>query len=104
MEFLILASAHFLAVLSPGPDFFLIVQATLRLKLRYSIAICAGIAGANATYLIFALLGIEIIKNNAFLLQGLQHCGAVYLVFIGYHLLKSKKTSDGKIQKTTIFF
>ena len=31
MEFLLLASAHFLALLSPGPDFFLIMQASLRL-------------------------------------------------------------------------
>ena len=31
MEFLLLASAHFLALLIPGPDFFLKIQASLRL-------------------------------------------------------------------------
>ena len=31
MEFLLIASAHFLALLSPGPDFFLLMQAALRL-------------------------------------------------------------------------
>ena len=42
MEFLLLATAHFLALLSPGPDFFLIMQASLRLPLRYGFAICAA--------------------------------------------------------------
>lgn len=31
MEFLLSASAHFLALLSPGPDFFLIMQTSLHL-------------------------------------------------------------------------
>lgn len=103
MEFIILATAHFLALLSPGPDFFIIVQAALRLKLRYSIAICAGIACANGVYLIFALVGIEIIQDNHLLLQGLQYCGACYLVFLGYILLKSQKTIEGEVKESKLF-
>ncbi len=103
MEFIVLASAHFLALLSPGPDFFLIVQTAIRMKLRYSIAICAGIASANGVYLIFAILGIEVIRQNQHILIGLQYCGACYLVFIGYMLLKSKRITKDELNENKFF-
>lgn len=87
MEFLILASAHFLALLSPGPDFFLIIQTSLRLPLRYAFAVCTGIAAANGVYLIFAVLGLEVIKEMTWLVLILKYLGAAYLVYIGYLLL-----------------
>lgn len=93
MEFLILASAHFLALLSPGPDFFLIMQASLRLPLRYGFAICAGIALANGVYLLLAVLGFEVISDTTWLLFLFKYLGAAYLLFLGIMLLRtSKKT------------
>lgn len=89
MEFLLIASAHFLALLSPGPDFFLILQASLRLPLRYGIAICGGIAAANGTYLLCAILGIELLKELTWLMSALKFLGAGYLIFIGIILLKA---------------
>lgn len=93
MEFLLIASAHFLALLSPGPDFFLIMQASLRLPLRYGIAICAGIALANGAYLSIAVLGTEVVKELAWLTAPLRYLGAAYLIFIGIMLLRSPKQS-----------
>jgi threonine/homoserine/homoserine lactone efflux protein len=89
MEFILLASAHFLALLSPGPDFFLITQASLRLPRKYGIAICAGIAAANFVYLLFAVFGIEIIKEWTPLMVTMKYLGALYLVTLGAMLLKS---------------
>ena len=93
MEFLLIATAHFLALLSPGPDFFLIMQASLRLPLRYGIAICGGIAAANGTYLLGAILGLEILKELSWLMVTLKSLGAGYLVFIGIMLLKAPAQS-----------
>ena len=89
MEFILLASAHFLALLSPGPDFFLITQASLRLPRKYGIAVCAGIAVANFVYLVFAVFGIEIIKEWTPLMLAMKYLGAVYLVTLGTMLLRS---------------
>lgn len=89
MEFLVIATAHFLALLSPGPDFFLIMQASLRLPLRYGIAVCAGIAMANAAYLVLAVLGLEVVRELSWLMMVLQYCGALYLVFLGIMLLRT---------------
>jgi len=89
MEFLLIASAHFLALLSPGPDFFLILQTALRLPLRYAFAVCAGIAAANALYLLLAVLGLETVRQWAPLMLALRYLGAAYLVYIGILLLRA---------------
>jgi threonine/homoserine/homoserine lactone efflux protein len=96
MEFLLIATAHFLALLSPGPDFFLILQASLRLPVRYGIAICGGIAAANGTYLLGSVLGLEILKELSWLMVVLKYLGAGYLVFIGIMLLKNSAQSPEK--------
>ena len=88
MEFALLASAHFLALLSPGPDFFLIMQASLRLPLRYGFAICAGIALANGAYLFIALIGFEVVRESGWIFSLLKYLGAVYLLFLGVMLLR----------------
>ena len=91
MEFLLLASAHFLALLSPGPDFFLIMQASLRLPLRYGFAICAGIALGNALYLTFAVVGFELIRETSWLFLIVKYLGSAYLIFIGILLLRAPR-------------
>ncbi|MBN2429067.1 MAG: LysE family transporter [Deltaproteobacteria bacterium] len=91
MEFALIATAHFLALLSPGPDFFLIMQGSLRLPLRYAIAICAGIATANAVYLLCAVLSLEIVREMDWLMILLRYLGAAYLVFLGYLLLRASQ-------------
>jgi len=91
MEFILLASAHFLALLSPGPDFFLIINTALKKPFRYVISIITGITLANAVYLLIAVLGLELIKNLSTLTLLLKYFGAVYLMFIGIMLLKTKR-------------
>ena len=89
MEFLLIASAHFLALLSPGPDFFLILQTALRLPPRYALAVCAGIASANAVYLLLAVLGLETVRQWTALMLLLRLLGAAYLLYIGVLLLRA---------------
>jgi threonine/homoserine/homoserine lactone efflux protein len=69
------------------------MQVSLRLPLRYSVAVCAGIAIANAAYLVFAVLGLEVIKELGWLMTILQYCGAFYLVFLGVMLLRAPSRS-----------
>jgi len=84
-----IATAHFLALLSPGPDFFLILQAALRLPLRYAISVCAGIAAANGVYLIVAVLGLEAVREMSGLMFVLRVLGGGYLIYIGVLLLRA---------------
>lgn len=89
MEFLLVATAHFLALLSPGPDFFLILQAALRQPLRYAIGVCAGIAAANGVYLIVAVLGLETVREMNSLMTVLRLLGGGYLIYIGVMLVRA---------------
>jgi len=89
MEFLLIASAHFLALLSPGPDFFLIMQAALRLPIRYAVGVCTGITVANALYQLVAVLGLEVVRETMWLMTTLKYLGALYLVFLGIMLLRT---------------
>jgi len=91
MEFLVLATAHFMALLSPGADFFIIVQTSLKQPLKYAFSVCAGVASANALYLIIAVLGFEAIKQMDSFLLVLKYLGGVYLMYIGIMFLKSSK-------------
>ena len=97
MEFIFLATAHFLALLSPGPDFFLIMQASLRLPLRYGLAICAGIALANGVYLLIAVIGFEMVREMTLVFSTIKYLGAAYLLFLGFMLLSApRQTIDSQ--------
>ncbi len=97
MEFIILATAHFMALITPGPDFFLIMQTALRMRLKYAWAVCAGIATANGLYISIAVLGLEYVRTMHHLMQALHYAGGMYLLYIAVLLLKAPmRTIDVK--------
>lgn len=91
--FAVLALAHFLALLSPGPDFFLVVGHAVRYRLRGTIFICAGIALGNAVYIVVAIAGWSAIKNSPGVYRILEIAGALYLLWLGYTLLRASRRS-----------
>ncbi|WPC76273.1 LysE family translocator [Vibrio porteresiae] len=96
-----LALAHFVALLSPGQDFFLIIGHSIRHRLKGSRFICLGIALGNAIYIAIAILGWTRIRDNNSLFMIISMLGAAYLFWIGIHLLKSQKNEDRlEIQET----
>jgi len=88
-----LALAHFVALLSPGQDFFLIVAHSIRHRLRGSRFICVGVALGNAVYIAIAILGWTSIRDNTLLFSVVEVLGAIYLLWVGFQLLKSKRNS-----------
>lgn len=90
-NFFLLAFAHFLALISPGVDFFIIINSTLKYNKKAGITTAFGIALANLVYILLALFGITILKENIFIFNSLKILGSIYLIFISYHLIKSKK-------------
>lgn len=91
--FAALALAHFLALLSPGPDFFLVVGHAVRHRLRGSIFICTGIALGNAVYIVIAIAGWSAIKHSPLIYRSLEIAGAVYLLWMGYMLIRASRRS-----------
>lgn len=52
--------AHFLALISPGPDFLLIVKSAVRNKKTQAIGVAFGIASANAIYISLGRLNHQV--------------------------------------------
>ena len=93
LEFGTLAIAHFLALISPGPDFFLIVGTSVREGASRAVAVCVGIAAANGVYILFALTGFAMIKENPLIFAAIKTAGALYLLYLGMMLVKSSQRS-----------
>ncbi|MFJ3077450.1 LysE family translocator [Pseudomonas sp. NPDC087029] len=82
-QFLIVALAHFLALLSPGPDFFLVARTSLKAGWRAASGVCLGIALANGLFIAVAFAGLAVLREGSAVFIGLQLAGALYLLYIG---------------------
>ncbi len=82
-QFLIVALAHFLALLSPGPDFFLVARTSVSAGWRIASGACLGIALANGVFIAVAFAGLAILREGSTLFISLQLAGAAYLLYIG---------------------
>ncbi|ECH4666730.1 LysE family translocator [Salmonella enterica] len=85
-----LALAHFMALLSPGPDFFLLVGYAIRYRLRGSVRLCLGIAAGNGLYILLVVIGSGLLRQTPLLLTIIELFGAAYLLWVGRQLLKSR--------------
>ena len=85
-----LALAHFVALLSPGPDFFLLVGYAVRYRMRGSTGLCVGIAVGNGLYILLAIIGWGILRQLPLLFTVIELLGALYLLWIGSLLIRSR--------------
>lgn len=76
-----LALSHFVALLSPGPDFFLLVGYAVRYRIRGSIGLCLGIAAGNALYIVLAIVGWGLLRQAPLLFLLIELLGAGYLLW-----------------------
>jgi len=88
--FLALALAHFVALLSPGPDFFLLMGFAARHRLRGSAGLCVGIAAGNGLYILLVILGSSALRQFTLLFSAIELLGGLYLLWIGWHLVQSR--------------
>ena len=88
-----LALSHFVALLSPGPDFFLLMGYAIRYRLRGSVGLCVGIAAGNGLYIMLAIIGWGVLRQAPLLFTVVELLGAAYLLWIGSLLLRSRPTT-----------
>ncbi|WP_252089072.1 LysE family translocator [Pseudomonas sp. MWU13-3659] len=87
-QFLLIATAHFLALLSPGPDFFLVARTSVNAGWRVASGTCLGIALANGLFICIAFTGVSILHDGSVLFMALQLAGCGYLLYIGQLFLR----------------
>ncbi|WP_426427648.1 LysE family translocator [Pseudomonas palmensis] len=87
-QFLIIAAAHFLALLSPGPDFFLVARTSLATSWRVASGACLGIALANGVFIVAAFTGVSVLQPHSTLFIVLQLAGCAYLLYLGWLFIR----------------
>lgn len=96
-EFLLVAGIHWLAVMSPGPDFAMVIRNSLVYSRRTGLLAAVGLAIGNTLHVIYSLLGIGLIISQSILLfTVIKWLGAAYLIYIGVKSLLAKKQTDAE--------
>lgn len=84
-----LALVHFIGLLSPGPDFALVVQNTSRYGRQIGLFIALGLSIGILLHSIFSLLGISyLVQQHPLFFLMLQIAGGSYLLYLGWGALK----------------
>lgn len=85
---------HALAVISPGPDFIMVIRNSLVYSRRIGIWTSVGFGLGIAVHITYSLAGLAIIISQSILLFNvIKFFGAGYLIYIGIRSILSKKSN-----------
>jgi RhtB (resistance to homoserine/threonine) family protein len=96
IEFGKVALAHLLAVVSPGPDFAVVLRQSLGYGRRIAIWTSVGIGTAILLHVSYSLLGLSLlIKGSPEWFDGLKIAGALYIGWLGVQALRAPRHDGG---------
>jgi threonine/homoserine/homoserine lactone efflux protein len=94
--------AHFLALVSPGPDFLLIVKSAVRNTKGQALGVAVGIALANGIYITLCIVGVgSLLATSLVVMTVLKILGGLFLLYVAYHALRSKKADYAFVSAET---
>ena len=105
-EFLMISIVHILAVISPGPDFAVVVRQSISFGRKTAFITSLGIASGISVHIAYTLLGVGfIISQSPILFTVMKAIGAIYLLYMAFGLVRSQPQQAGsqdiKIEKDT---
>ncbi len=77
-------------LLTPGPDFIMMLRATVNYDNRHAVATGTGITTALGIYIALVIFGFELLYKNDVVYKTIKYAGAIYLIYIGIGTLLSK--------------
>lgn len=96
-QLFLVAGIHLLAVMSPGPDFAMVMRNSLVYSRRTGVLAALGLSLGIALHVTYSLLGIGLLISRSILLfNAIKWIGALYLIFIGARSLISRRPKDDK--------
>lgn len=102
-DFFMLSLVIILMIMSPGPDFAVVVKNSLSQGRMSGVGAAFGIATANLCHITVNLLGIGIlIAESVVAFKIMQIVGAAYLMYLGYKGITVKPVLQKKDFENTI--
>ncbi|PCI30339.1 hypothetical protein COB55_00015 [Candidatus Wolfebacteria bacterium] len=99
IEFAALAGAHLLAVMSPGPDFAIVLRSSLSHSRTEGIWTSVGLGLGILVHVAYSIIGIGlIIQQSVALFNIIKWVGAAYLIYIGCKSLRAKRSMKKDIE------
>lgn len=99
-EFFTIAIAHLFAVASPGPDFAVVMQQSVRGGTRSGIWTSLGVGSAILLHVTYCLLGVALILSQSpALFTVMKLLAAAYLFYLGVQSIRAslvKSTAEGE--------
>ncbi len=88
---LTVAFIHFLAVISPGPDFIMITRNTIVYSRKTGIYSAIGLALGILLHVTYSLIGLGLLIANSIILFNIfKFAAAIYLGYLGFKALTSR--------------
>lgn len=97
-EFLLVAAVHLLAVMSPGPDFAVVIRNSVSAGRKAGLLTAVGVGAGICLHVGYSLLGIGlIVSQSTWLFNVLKLLAAGYLLYIGVRALGAKRSEPGTL-------
>jgi threonine/homoserine/homoserine lactone efflux protein len=87
------AAASTLLIFTPGPDIIYVMTRGMAQGRRAALAAAAGFALGNFAHTFFAIVGLSaLITSSATAFACVKYAGAIYLMYIGIRMLRSRSS------------
>ena len=100
-QFISIILIHIFAVVSPGPDFAVVVKQSIKYGKKSSLLTSLGISCGILVHVFYCLIGVAfIISNNVYIYNFFKIAGAIYLSYLGIStfFIKSNVKFDNNSQ------
>ena len=90
--FTLIFSIHLLAVMSPGPDFVMVIKNALQYNRKIALYTTLGISLGIGVHIIYSVAGIAfLLQQNQTLFHIIKYAGMTYIIYIGIKTFMSKQ-------------
>lgn len=109
-QLMLFAVTSVVLIFTPGPDILYVLTRGIAQGRRAALAAAAGFSLGNFVHIFCALVGLSaLLASSARAFQLVKYAGALYLIYLGYKMLRSKAVIAGdemnrRLQGRTIFF
>ena len=92
---ILISTVHLLAAASPGPDFVLISQQSLKNGRKAGLLCSLGITLGLSVHILYSSLGLAaVIASSETLLWAIKILGGGYLCYLGYKGIRAKASNQ----------